>query len=135
MSDVNVAEQMPAGGSPMAPSSGTYGEEAALQRLRSQLPGEGSDTQSQQATPLPPMGGAPPIPPPATGLPRSMFEPTRQPGVPASTPLTPSEPEMTGPPDAVIAALDAVVNDPEAARKYSRTTRLWAQQLLESIRS
>ncbi len=128
---VSVSEQLPAGGSPQAPSSGTYGEDAALSRLQSQLPGEGAPDQASGVAPIPPMGGAPPISPPSGGLPKSMFAPTAQPGVPASMPMTPMTEEPSAPTPNVISALQALATDPE--RRVSRTTRLWAQMLLEGL--
>ena len=127
MADVpNVLEQTPVGGNVSAPSSGSYGEGAALDRLKVSLPGA-DPTQSQAAAPVPPMsGGAGPIGPP--GMPPGLMSPTRQPDVPVSAPLTGPAPIIGSSPAGRAALLRALLDDPETSEESKElATRLLAQ--------
>lgn len=132
MTDTTDISQLPtAGGNVSTPSSGVYGEGAALQRLKEQLPAV------EQTAQEPGMSGAPmPTPPgnssmpgsPPPGLPSSILSPTTRPDVPVSTPLTvPQQAPMaeTGR-QKRLAMLDALENDPntgEATREWASTLR------------
>jgi hypothetical protein len=127
----DVAQQLPAGGGVSTPASGEYGEAAAEERLQAQLPGEPGADQEAAQTALPPMGGQPPVPPPANGLPRSLFAPTRQPSVPASAPLSPMGEELESSiPPGTRQVLELLAQNRNG--QVSRTTQRWALMLLES---
>lgn len=129
---VDVLEQLPAGGNVSKPSSGTYGETAALDRLKAELPG-GDPTQSRAIAPAPmppgpamgPGGGATP-----GDLPPGILAPTRRPGEPTMSPLSPGPPPMaTADPERRIQLLHAIAAD----QSLSPVTREFAQRFLDSL--
>lgn len=133
-----MVNQLPATGNPMEPTSGTYGEVADTERLKSQLnlPG-GPDGAPVEPAP-PPAPGAPQgqgIPPSPGGVPSVLMQPTSRPDVPASTPLEAQR--LTGSPSAVsgaqrrLAILDALASSDEV----SEETREWAQLVLDKLAS
>jgi hypothetical protein len=98
----------------------------------SQLPGEPGQDQEGAQTALPPMGDTPPLPLPAPGLPRGLFDPTRQPSVPASAPMTPMDGEMEStPPNQVVQVLRLLAEN--RTQTVSRTTQRWALGLLDAM--
>lgn len=136
MSDFDIAQQP----SPVGvgkPGSGTYGEGAALDRLKEQLPspaapGAGPMPQGPGGMPMP-APGAGPAPKPA-GLPAAIMAPTARPDVPIQSPLDPVAP--VNPVQAAqtsrqrnMAALDALVNDPAV----SAVTREWAAGMIQLL--
>lgn len=73
----------------MKPQSGTYGDGAALDRLKASLPGVESSS-SPSVSNLPPVAGPTPgatAPQGAQGLPAGLTKPSMRPDVPVSTPL------------------------------------------------
>ncbi len=121
----DVIDQLPAGGSPNAPESGTYGEDAALQRLEQALPGMEPDrSQAMQPAPLQPGGPEPAGAVP--GLPAGLLAPTTQPDVPVSTPLTQAQPIVVGPSQQRRQLLEVLSRSPEV----SEETREWASLVL-----
>jgi hypothetical protein len=133
MSDVNVMEQQPAGGNPMKPSSGTYGENAERERLEQQLPlGGGPGAPEQPAGPVGrPAGLSSPFGMPATGaapggVPDVLLGPSDRPDVPVGSPLDIGVPGMfPGAVDASqkrLALLDMLTSHPDA----SPEVREWA---------
>ena len=126
-----MIDQVPVGGGMNKPASGTYGEKAPLERLEAQLPDAG-DPQAAGQAPLPPMGQTPPLPPPAAGLPRSIFEPSRQPGVPAGAPMAPdAPPPPSTPSETVIRTMQMLAENKD--RSVSRTTQTFAQNFLAAL--
>lgn len=134
MTDVptpNILEQVPAGGNPAAPESGTYGEKADLARLQSSLP--------PVASPASPAGPAgPSTPPPAGrsarsgGLPPGLLAPSRQPGVDASTPLTARQsPILETSTQRNVAMLETLAVSPSV----SQETRDWATLVLNRAKA
>lgn len=115
------------------PESGTYGEKADLQRLRSQLPSSGSSAPMPQARQLPPISDRPvrPMPVPSRqstvpGLPDVLVGPSNREWEPVTTmPLgTPRQLTMTAQ-QMRLMKLDALANSPEV----SPETREWARML------
>jgi hypothetical protein len=120
----NVLEQTPVGGNVSAPASGTYGEGAALERLKTALPGS-DPTQAPQQSPVPPMpGGGGPMAP--AGMPRGLMAPTRRPDVPVSAPLSQPQVIVGSSPQGRQQLLQALVDDPEV----SEETKEFAMLLL-----
>lgn len=114
------------------PESGTYGEKADLQRLRSQVPTSGS-TPPQQQRPLPSISDRPvrPMPVPSResivpGLPDVLVEPSNREWEPLATmPMgAPRQLTMTAQ-QLRLMKLDALANSPEV----SPETREWARML------
>jgi hypothetical protein len=122
----DVAQQIPAGGGQNKPASGTYGETAALDRLKSQLPGEATD-QPAAVTP-PPMPSGPGVTPPSPGLPKALMAPVA-PGIPATTPLTQDVAPTVGPNAELVRTAQALLRAPTT----SPTTREWARLLLARL--
>jgi hypothetical protein len=136
MSDFDISKQpSPAGIG--KPGSGTYGEKAALDRLKASLPevppGAGPTGTQQAPMPLPPAGS--PGAPAPSAAPADLFAPTQRPDVPVSTPL-----QMGGPAQSPVqaaatarqrnmAVLDSLANDPNV----SDVTREWAQNLISNM--
>lgn len=124
------------------PASGTYGEGAALERLKAQLPGTasvGGPTPSDPTAPMPtppigPMGS-----PPAGGLPPALLAPTQRPDVPVSTPL--QDPMAMGMPapqtgrQRNLAILDALANNPDVSETTREFARLMMDRLIGSSRA
>lgn len=126
-SDINKMP-MP-GGNVNAPASGTYGEGAALENLKRQLPSTpspGPSTQNPVAPmPTPRLGGMAPAPTP--GVPSALLAPTSRPDVPVSTPLAGGPMPMSqSAAQRRLAVLDALANNPDV----SEATREWAGILL-----
>jgi hypothetical protein len=142
MSDVNVMEQQPAGGNPMRPSSGTYGESAERDRLKQQLPSAGGPVAPEQpsgpvgrpagpsALPGMPAGGAAP-----GGVPDVLLSPTDRPDVPVSSPLDMGSPDMF--PGAVdarqkrLALLDMLTAHPDASPEVREWASIVRSKLIE----
>lgn len=128
----DVVEQLPAGGNPNAPSSGTYGEEAALDRLKAALPNSNPD-QPQRVAPRPMPSTPSPVPPPAPGLPPGMFTPTAQPQTPISTPLTEFGPQVPGSrEEAIIQTLDLLTRSEDASETTKELARLILDRIIRS---
>ena len=122
----DVIEQMPAGGGVNTPDSGSYGDQAALDRLQAELPGLDSSTPEQPgagALPPPYQGTQPPPP----GLPPSLFAPSNLPNVPASTPLDAPVPPPPDPTQQRILILQSLIEG------GSEEARQWAQIVLNKI--
>lgn len=142
MSDVNVMEQQPAGGNPMQPSSGTYGEGAERERLEQQLPiGDGPPAPPSPSGPvgrpagpaaLPgmPAGGAAP-----GGVPDVLLGPSDRPDVPVGTPLDAGAADMF--PGAVdarqkrLALLDMLTTHPDASQEVREWASIVRSKLIE----
>jgi hypothetical protein len=148
MADPTDVSQQPSAGL-NRPTSGDYGEGAALDRLKSALP-----TQPAAGGGAPP-GGAPPLPPISTqpvtptpmdrggrpnnsaalppGVPPVLAAPTNQPNVPVGTPLAmpPVNPVASAqtPQQSRLALLDALANSPQADPQ----TREWAQHVIRAL--
>ncbi len=127
----DVLEQVPAGGGQNKPASGTYGEAAALERLRTALPGMEPD-RPQATEPIPMQPGGPSEPPisGAPGLPPGLLAPTRQPDVPVSTPLTETQPIVPEPAGQRRQLLELLASSSEV----SEETREWASIVLGLMR-
>jgi hypothetical protein len=143
MDSPDVMEQMPAGGGVNKPASGTYGEVADLNRLKSQLdvpetPGPGSGPPPGSGPSPGSGGGFPGGPPPKSPMPGTvpdvLMGPSTQPDTPMSTPL-----QGTGIPQATamngaqkrMKALIALSESPEADTE----TREWAKIVIEKLAS
>ena len=136
--DTTDVTKMPLpGGNVNSPASGTYGEKAALERLKSQLPGVDAGagpTASNPAAPMPtPPAGAGISNSPPPGVPSGIMAPTSRPDVPVSTPLqqgpvSPLAGAQTGNQQR-LAILDSLANSPNV----SDSTREWAQSLVQSL--
>ena len=123
---VDVAQQIPAGGNVSAPSSGSYGEGAALARLESALPG--SDPSQQQAqSPLPAMTPRTPEAPPS-GLPPGLLAPTRQPDVPVGTPLAQPNIIVGNGPEQRVALLEALIASPTVSEETKQFAQIMRAQ-------
>jgi len=133
----DITQQPTAGGGVNAPSSGTYGEKASLDRLQRSFPAA-SPGAGPQVTP----GGPPPMPQPSPGqvstapegLPAGLLSPTQRPDVPAYTPLPagpPPNPVQMSQTDRQrnLAVLDSLVHDPNV----SDVTREWALTLISKL--
>lgn len=135
---MDVTSQTPAGGNPMQPSSGTYGDVTELEKLKQDITPPGTmGGPGPQATPPPPPGMPQGTRLPAASAPGTvpdvLLGPTKQPDTPQFTPMTP-----TGPgPGAVsanqrrLAVLDALAQSQEV----SDETREWAQLVLQKLAS
>lgn len=128
------------------PASGTYGEQAELEKLKQSLPA-GAVGQPPAPTAAPPAplstdtiappstaAGRPPsgaaIPP---GISSAIFAPTQHPEVPGNTPLapTPAGP-LAGaqtPAQGRLLILDMLANNPDV----SPATREWAQMMVRAL--
>lgn len=128
MADQPDITQLPTNGAPIgSPTSGTYGEGVALERLQSDLPG--MDPQSPGGpAPLPPMGPGPVPPPAPPGLPGALLAPTANPTVPASTPLQAPQPIPQQPTAQRIMMLETLRDTAQ-----SEETREWAAMTLNKI--
>lgn len=132
MSDIIDTEPVPAGGGVNKPSSGTYGEKAAVARLQQQLPAVerpvGPGGAGGQGPVTPPGPGPRPGPPPSgggggqspiPGIPAPIFAPTNRPTTPVNAPLAePGQaPGVATPSQAQLRILDALKmhEDPEVA--------------------
>lgn len=139
MPDTTDVTKMPtAGGGMNKPASGTYGEGAALERLRAAFPlGGGTGAPGAAPPQAPPMpvpaaGGGVSTPP--TGLPAGLLAPTSQPDVPASTPLAagpPPNPVAQAQTSAQrnLAIATALLDDP----RTSEATKEWAQSIINAL--
>jgi hypothetical protein len=125
----NVIDKVPVGGGVNTPASGAYGEGAALDRLKSALPGM-DPAQSQATEPLPMSGGGPPPSEAPADLPKGLLAPTRQPGVPVSSPLPGPVPLIGSAPERRLKMLEALVSDPEV----SADTKQWASTVLAMVK-
>jgi hypothetical protein len=145
MDDPNVGGISPSGVN--KPDSGTYGEGAALQRLKDSLPPPPATAPGQPMAPPPVspnparqgpqnLGGRPQTgaaaPP---GIPSAVLGPTQQPGIPVATPLSAPTPNPVQ--NAVnaqqqrLALLDQLANNP----RVSDDTREWAKQVIRLLTS
>lgn len=113
------------------PASGTYGEQADLDRLRQSLPSpQGQPPAGPQGPPGTPLN--PPVqagPPP--GVPAPIMAPSDRPQVPLGTPLVNTgQPVLVpeSPSQARMAFLHALVQSPET----SEVTKRWAEAVLEA---
>jgi hypothetical protein len=105
----DVIDQLPAGGNPSEPQSGSYGDVVDLERLKSALPGQ------QPSEPAGVRAG-----------------PTRQPDVPISTPLTQTAPIGGIPSEQRIQLLEAWSRDPRMSQESRETIRGWLNRLIRS---
>jgi len=136
MPDTTDISKLPAGGV-NAPASGSYGDAAALDRLKEafgNIPGAGPQAGpgQQSAAPMPTPAPSQIQSPPPAGLPPALLAPTQRPNVPVSTPLAPAGPAMpgpVGPQQQRLAILDALAQNPAV----SDTTRQWAELLRERL--
>jgi hypothetical protein len=136
MSDISAAEgaadittMSPPGGGQNKPSSGTYGEGAALANLEAQLPGTPSSGAAGPGAVSPPAMG-PGLPPrQSAGLPSAIAAPTRRPGEQVSTPLTAQAPMPSQPSEQRMQLFRALASSPNV----SETTRVWAQSVVDSF--
>jgi hypothetical protein len=143
---LDIAQRpMPQPGNVNKPTSGTYGEGAELDRLRSQLPssgggpgpnGPGAPPAGPAApppgpTPPPSVGGGPAGAPP--GVPDALLDPTQRPDVPVHSPLQGDQPGPAAPPlaglERRLAVLEMLASSPEVADE----TREWALALLRAL--
>lgn len=134
----DVIEQVPAGGNPMEPTSGSYGDVVETERLKQQLatpgtsgtgPGGGPVQQPAPTPPGGPGGGPGPAPKPGT-LPGALLAPTGQPDMPSSTPLNAGPPPMSQDSGQnQVRLLTALSSSSEA----SPETREWAKAVLQAI--
>lgn len=139
MSDVNVMEQQPAGGNPMQPDSGTYGERAELNRLQQTLPrssGPGSAPMLEAAAPPAPMPSAPPPAPAPSGLvPEALLRPTERPDVPVYSPLDPSQtgqfPGAVNAQQRRLMMLEMLSDHPDASPEMREWASIVRQKLIE----
>jgi len=132
MADTTDVSKLPTDGPAVnSPASGAYGEGAALERLRAQLPGApaagASGPTPASPMPLPPTGGG--VSNRSTGLPQGLFMPTQRPDVPVSTPLAapPVSPLANAQTSRQrnLAILTAILNDPrssEVTKDFAQTT-------------
>lgn len=111
----DVIEQVPAGGGVNKPASGTYGEKAALDRLKQQLPQSQPAAQPAPVQPVPTGLGPSSSGAGPAGLPRGLTAPTGMPDVPVSTPLQGPPPDPLGP-------------DPDVRQRRLQYARLLATQ-------
>ncbi len=145
MSDINVNEpdKMPMDTPSVgAPSSGTYGEGAALDRLKAALPAgsvgappppaapgapQMPPISTQPVTPTPEGEGRPPGPTAPAGIPAPLLAPSNQPDVPVGTPLASTAPNVNQLTDVQrrLQILDVLATSPGV----SDTTRQWAQMV------
>lgn len=134
--EVTAIDKMP--GSVNKPASGTYGDQANLDDLRSSMSVPGAETGSASPQPAPappgaPRGQQPQVSAPGT-VPDILLRPSTQPGTPPSTPLA-----GEGIPSDVSAGVSAghraILQRLAAAPNVSQTTRRWAQAVLESLGS
>lgn len=127
-----------------APTSGTYGEGADLERLKASLPAGAVGGKPAPAPTGPPMSAEPPMPmspnpvgrppgaAPPPGVPAGLVMPTSRPDQPVSTPLSAAPaigPGAADPRQARVAILDALANDPAV----SDETREWAGEVLRLL--
>ena len=121
--DTTTVDKLPTAGPGLnKPASGTYGEGAALDRLKSQLPlsGPSGPTGPEAPPPMPlPPSGAGMSTAPAAGVPSVLLSPTTRPGDPvgsplAAAPVSPLQGAQTGRQQR-LAILDAVSQDPNVS--------------------
>jgi hypothetical protein len=143
--DPNVGAISPGGVN--KPDSGTYGEGAALQRLKDSLPPPPTTAPGQPMAPPPVspqparatpqnLGGRPvtgaAAPP---GIPSALLAPTQQPGTPVATPLSSPVPNpvlnAVNAQQQRLALLDQLASNPQV----SDDTREWAQQVIRLLTS
>lgn len=130
---VDINKMPLAGGNVNAPASGTYGEGAALERLKQSLPMAETGAAPSAADPTapmptPPAGGM--STPPTGGLPSPLLAPTQRPDVPVSTPLgAPTAPMPATGRQQRMAILDALANSPDV----SDETREWASMMVKRL--
>lgn len=137
--DPSVMEQQPAGGNPMKPESGTYGERAELEALHQQLPSgaPAAGAPAPGVAPGPPPGmpqGQRPASGPA-GLPGGLLAPSGRPDVPVFSPLDEGLPQnpMAGAVDAQqqrLLLLDALAEHPEASLEVKEWARVVREKLI-----
>lgn len=124
----DVLEQVPAGGGMNKPESGTYGEGAAADRLKQQLPEMAPQEPFDQASTPAAAGGGTAPQPPAGELPAAIFRPTTRPETPIATPLQERQPAADRRAQ-MIEALSAVLADPNV----SETTREFATMAINRL--
>lgn len=129
-------EKIPVDSKVNTPSSGTYGEKAANERLKQQLPtGDGPQGPGAGAG-LPPMSDQPVRPQTRTpgagaglppGVPGPLAAPTTRPDVPVSTPLgaSPAAPPVLTAQQQRLRILDML----SESEQVSPTTREWARSV------
>ena len=126
----NIIEQQPAGGGVNKPDGGTYGEGAALERLRTALPGMDAAAPGAPVTPPGTPGPGPQAPTPGPpGLPSFLMEPTRSPGVAPTTPLQQTPQVASDRRAQSIQMLEALTKSPTVTDE----TREWAAMTLNKI--
>lgn len=138
MADMPDVTQLPApkGGNVNTPQSGVYGEKAALERLKQDLP------MPQQPTDQPPQPG--PMPQPSTGagvsnamgpgVPQAIMAPTQRPDVSVNTPLSqPVDPMANAQSQRQkrLVVLDALESSPNTSDTTREWIRNYRRQLLE----
>lgn len=125
MSDIIDKEPVPAGGNVNKPSSGTYGEKASVERLKSQLPqvqpgplggGGPAGGQGGQGLTSPPGPGPRPQPTeqsPIPGIPAPIFDQTDRPNVDVNTPLVEGNAGPATPSQGALRVIDSLRQDPD----------------------
>lgn len=136
MAGIDEVEKLPTNQAPVnQPASGTYGEKAALQGLKSALPGVAASP--GQGPSAPPQVSDQPVTPARSsrssaipGVPGPILKPSTQPSVDVAAPPTPAAemPMMTGA-QRRMQILDQLANSPEV----SEVTREWAQRVLNVL--
>lgn len=136
MAGIDEVEKLPTNQTPVnKPASGTYGEGAALQGLKSALPGvaaspgQGSSAPSQVSDkPVTPARSSRSSAIP--GVPAPILKPSTQPSMDVGAAPTPTAqmPMMTGA-QRRMQILDQLANSPEV----SEVTREWAQRVLNVL--
>jgi hypothetical protein len=133
--DSTDVSQLPTDGPAVnAPASGTYGEGAALERLKASFPVNPAPAgQAPGPTPMPtpPTGagiGTAPV-----GLPPGLALPTMQPSTPVATPLSAPAPNPAAVAQTArqrnLATLNALIDNPNTATE----TKEWAQIALRNL--
>lgn len=125
-----------------SPSSGAYGEQADLQRLRQQLPSSGAGPAGPGAAPQPPPISTSPVQPssplrspsPAAaappGIPSVLASPTDRPYEPVDTlPQAPPQGAVVSDAQSRIRLLDLLAHSPNV----STETREWAARVLHAL--
>jgi len=122
------------------PSSGTYGEGAALDRLNQSLPpmGQGAQGEGVQVPPMPeppqpslnPPGRPASAPP---GVPGSLLHPSSQPGVPLNTPLDRGQQTAVPMERSAQEARGMLLQQLSESPQVSEATRKWARHVLDML--
>jgi len=141
MAEMEIEKTPTANTSVNKPASGTYGEKADVEALKSSLPpmappgaqgvGQGPGPSALPTRGVPQQEGRPKNGP--SMIPQGIMAGTQRPGVPLSQPMAPGPQPMAPKQQAAdqqrLAILDALTTHPEV----SEETREWAQLVMESL--